>query len=111
MKTVVINVDGTAKVCDLNSLEDLQQAVGGYIEAIALGNNASAYINEEGKLRSLPLNAVATAIAHRKNSLRLNDFIVGPMVILGIPDENGNDTDIPKSLLCELMETEISLTM
>lgn len=109
MKTVVIGVDGSAKVCFLETLEDLQKAVGGYIEAIPLGSDSSAYINEEGKLRRLPLNPVATAIAHRKNSLRLNDFIVGPMVILGVPDEDGNDTDIPKSMICELMETEISL--
>lgn len=109
MKAVVISVDGTAKVCEIADYDDLNAAVGGWIEAIPLGDNASAYINEEGKLRRLPLNPVATAIAHRKHSIRLNDFIVGPMVIVGVPDREGNDTDVPQSMICELMETEITL--
>lgn len=42
------------------TLKDLQQAVGGYIEAVP-GSKARAYCNEEGLLLKLPYNVEASA--------------------------------------------------
>lgn len=40
--------------------DELQGIVGGYIEAAAIGNGLIMVMNEEGKLKGLPLNARAS---------------------------------------------------
>jgi hypothetical protein len=55
------------------TLEDLQAAVGGYIEAIP-GSHNRAFCNEEGLLRNLPLNPLASEDFHRR--------LVGDVVVL-----------------------------
>jgi len=63
------------------SLKELQGLVEGYIELIYLppGNGHNqAYVNEEGKLKGLPLNRKATEIYGRWPA----DGIVGNLVIV-----------------------------
>ncbi|HCI9488443.1 TPA: DUF3846 domain-containing protein [Raoultella ornithinolytica] len=70
------------------SLADMQQMVGGYIQAVMLNpvivHDGIRYswlvINEEGKLLSLPGNNNATLIA--KSAIRPDDYIVGNALIL-----------------------------
>lgn len=98
MRGVIIRTDGTASVEDIDtSLAGLQAIVGGYIEAVGLKcpHPATAYINEEGKLEGLMPNAAASQIAH----LMPEDFIVGQMVVLGAPDDEGNDTAVSDEVL------------
>lgn len=98
MRAVVIQPDGTATIEDADvSLSGLQAVVGGYIEAVGLKcpTPATAYINEEGKLEGLDVNLAATRIAH----LMPGDFIAGPMIVLGAPDDEGDDTPVPDEVL------------
>lgn len=98
MKAVVIQPNGWTTIEDADvSLEGLQAIVGGYIEAVGLKcpHPATAYINEEGKIEGLDANPVATRVAH----LMAGDFIAGPMIILGAPDDEGNDTPVPDRVL------------
>ena len=60
-------------------------------------------MNEEGKLRGLPVNKRASMFIHDKGArVQTHDFIVGNMVVVGAPDENGEDTDVSESLCAEL---------
>jgi hypothetical protein len=59
------------------SLEEMQQAVGGYIEMIPTKDKRMMVINEEGKMKHLPLNSVATSMV----TLFQGDFIVGDVLI------------------------------
>ena len=69
-----------------NTLEALQGAVDGYIEAVTLvPDKAVMIVNEEGKLRKLYPNIIASAIAGTQ--------IVGNALILGVDGEEF--TDIP----------------
>lgn len=43
-------------------LEWLQAAVGGYIEQVRVGPGVVLWVNEEGRLRGLPINRLATAV-------------------------------------------------
>jgi len=45
------------------SLEELQEAVGGYIERVVLPDGRPMYINEEGRCKGLPVNFLATKLA------------------------------------------------
>lgn len=55
-----------------NTLEELQAAVGGYIETVTFASDAVVICNEEGRLRGLPNNCTFLGV----------DF-VGPILIVG----------------------------
>jgi Domain of unknown function (DUF3846) len=73
----IYRTDGRIDTMDLAgrkvTLEELQDAVGGYIEAVP-GTRSRAYCNEEGLLKKLPFNMEA--------SLRFSQKLVGDVVEL-----------------------------
>jgi Domain of unknown function (DUF3846) len=100
-KGVVLFTDGTYATRTFKQLKDLQDAVGGLIEIIHLydasGNDfATAYVNEEGRLLDLPLNPFGGSLSFMLGN---NPMLVGNMVVVGIDDGDGNDTDIDEQLL------------
>lgn len=58
------------------SLEELQKLVGGYVEFLGFGNGRAFVMDEEGRLKGLPLNREATRIAARLGY----DYIVGDVL-------------------------------
>lgn len=48
------------------SLEELQSFVGGNIEIIACPHGQIMIVNEEGRLKELPVNRVASKVAQRE---------------------------------------------
>jgi hypothetical protein len=78
------------------NLEQIQQAVGGRIEALEVNINgvpATMFLNEEGKLERLPVNPAATIVA--LDVLMDGDYIAGNVVFVGGPDRRGNSTTLP----------------
>ena len=68
---------------DEPTLKAAQDFVGGYVEGIPFPNGDYLIVNEEGKLKGLPLNPEATALwkATFDNDNFItgrNDFVVGP---------------------------------
>ncbi len=68
------------------SLEDMQSGVGGYIQLVPgftkyKGDDCVAFCNEEGKLKGLPINALAT-VEWRKCAPRNWDILVGDIVVI-----------------------------
>ena len=68
-------------------LEAAQKFVGGYVEGITFPNGDYLIINEEGKLKNLPLNVEATALWRAtfkkdKYSFGYDDFVVGPAILI-----------------------------
>jgi len=76
----IIHVDGTEKeLAGKPSLEELQKAVGGYIEVAEIpGSSKILVVNEEGLLQQLPLNPSASAMALQ--------LIVGDVVLCNRAD-------------------------
>lgn len=60
-----------------NTLEDLQNCVGGFIQMVMLSETAAIICNDEGKLNGLDANRRF-----------YNDVIVGDFIIVGIDDED-----------------------
>ena len=82
----ILKINGDKEELGYNpSLSVLQAAVGGYIEGVPL-NEGYMYVNDEGKLRGLPVNAPATDL------IDFNDVIVGDVVILAV-GEGEDDED------------------
>lgn len=73
---------------DVESLEDYQNIVKGFIEGITLPQlpGTTMFINEEGKLRKMALNVRATALYD-------GDLIVGPALLVNV-DQHGESVDI-----------------
>ena len=72
---------------DEPDLKAAQDFVGGYVEGIPFPNGDYLIINEEGKLKGLPLNPEATALwkATFDNDNFItgrNDFVVGPAMLI-----------------------------
>ena len=55
----------TIKIVNISKLSTMQKIVGGYIEIIYLKDNYILIVNEEGRLRNLPINNYASFLAQR----------------------------------------------
>ena len=69
------------------NLKAAQQFVGGYVEGITFPNGDYLIVNEEGKLKNLPLNEEATKLwrATFDNDNYVTgrkDFVVGPAILI-----------------------------
>lgn len=83
----IVKTDGSKHVITPKNgkkfeLEELQEIVGGYIQAIRLSESQSMIVNENGKLYNLEHNAEASFIAHSYRAIFDNDFIVGDVAII-----------------------------
>jgi hypothetical protein len=105
MKALKIASD-TVEVVEVNGYEEIKSHLdGGWVEVLYLDDNASAYIDEEGKMKGLPYNAVATELCTRlKTGLQQGDFISGTMIVLGYALCREEDTDCPDYII-EMVET------
>ena len=68
-------------------LKGAQEFVGGYVECITFPNGDVLIVNEEGKLRGLPLNPEATTLwrstfTKDKYAFGYDDFVVGPAILI-----------------------------
>lgn len=79
-----------------DELHALQSIVGGYIECVRLTDDAAMLVDEEGVLKGLQRNEVASLIASRP--------IVGTAVIVGIEHTEDGDifTDCPAHIVQSL---------
>lgn len=91
-RTIIIKTDGSRVEKEWSdglrpSLDELQAAVGGYIEAVPhveqyKDQPAVMYCNEEGKLSGLPYNYAATALWYEAMEQVVADALVGDCIIV-----------------------------
>ena len=99
-RALIIRANGHTEVVENTGLACLQEAVGGYIEAIQLGSVAIMYVNEEGLLRediAHRHNFTATKIALQYNP-GLYHPIVGDVIICGFDPSTGEERDFPEQM-------------
>ncbi len=101
MKAVIVEPMEKPIIKDIeNSLESLQEIVGGYIQVIEPFDDAAIICNEEGKLRSLPLNR---ALKNEDGSIY--DILCGTFIISGLTEEDFGDlTDEQAEYYCQMYE-------
>lgn len=89
--------DEPIREIQVDTLEDYQAVVGGWIEPVdipALG--VTVYVNEEGLLRSLPFNNRAAFLWwFHVPEVRHRAMLVGSALVVGAPNRSGESTDIP----------------
>ncbi len=102
MKTyVVIPVNGLPErllispMSGYSEYEALRKAVGWYIEGVRTQlPGAMMYVNEEGLILGLEINRAASMFAGQP--------IVGPAVLTGLVDANGDNVSLDDDLVMEL---------
>jgi hypothetical protein len=65
--------------------DSIRDAVGGILQCVVLGNGLFMWLHDEGKLIGLPVNGGASLLWRYFHGD--TDFIVGPVVITGQPEE------------------------
>ena len=106
MKTALrINTDFTTEILDLeaDSLMQLQEAVGGLVQAIDLHDDLTLWCNEEGKLINGMLANVIGTHLYEKN-FGMTDIIMGDIVFTGGTDDEGDNLALPTAWLVQLQE-------
>lgn len=88
-----LQVKTTGEVTELDltsdSLQTLQTAVGGWVQAIDLASDLSMWCNEEGKLTGLPHNPYAQFMWDKVFGAH-TDYLVGDIVLTGGTDDEGD---------------------
>lgn len=105
MLAITLTAEGNkAEEIDLNEgesqLSTLQKAVGGYIEAVDLSDNLTMWVNEEGKLNGLPINAIATLLWEKH--FGFTDVIVGDVIFTGGTGDEGETLGLDDKVANEL---------
>ena len=106
MKTALrINTDFTTEILDLeaDSLMQLQEAVGGLVQAVDLHDDLTLWCNEEGKLINGMLANVIGTHLYEKN-FGMTDIIMGDVVFTGGTDDEGDNLALPHPWLVQLQE-------
>lgn len=101
---LVINTDGSNYKLELGerSLSQLQEVVGGYIDAVR-GDDFVGYVNDEGLLIGLDYNPVASSLFGRT--------LVGDVVIVGAfsadGEYDGADHNVPDHIVSIVQQYSI----
>lgn len=88
-------------VPNFSELGDYQEAVGGYIDVVAVNSKLDATVHDEGIYDCQP-NPMAT-LAIRGINPKSSTMLFGPVVFSGPPDREGYTTGIGDEELISLM--------
>lgn len=92
MKATLITTTNEKKSIEIKSIREVKNLVcsdfyKSPMEIINLFNNEFLIIDEEGKLKELEFNEIATEIAHDYQAIFPSDFIVGNVILINDIDE------------------------
>lgn len=92
MKAKLILYDGTENSVQFKSFVGAKNLIcmQGYkspLEIIVLNEGKCLLIDEEGKLKNLPMNEKATAIAHKNEAIYPSDWICGDVILIDDSEE------------------------
>jgi hypothetical protein len=100
MKAVRITVEGSVSEID-GEYESIKAAIDGWLEiAPTPGSPFVMLCDEEGKLKGKPFNERANTLADRFRDWE--DPLVGDVVLVGLPDREGENTDFTLDDFLEL---------
>jgi hypothetical protein len=105
-----VNTDFTTEILDLetDSLTQLQEAVGGLIQAVDLREDLTLWCNEEGKLiNGMEPNIIGTHLWEK--SFGMTDIIMGDIVLTGPSDEEGETLPLAQTWVTQVQEIASTL--
>ena len=103
-KAVIIRTNGLKEVVEFTNescYETIKEAVEGWVQCVPLGE-LDLWVNEEGKLESLPFNVTATGLW--EDIYNKTDIIVGNAVFTSGTDDEGNTLGLSDEQVKYLLE-------
>ena len=95
---ILITPTGDVTEEQVNGLEDFQQHVGGYVEALSSDDgDHTIWLNEEGKIAGLPVNSKGHRIVHELTILAPDDVIVLSLIHISEPTRLSLVSRMPSS--------------
>lgn len=100
MKAVTLKADGSIEVWDLAEQDSerytqVREAIGGgWVESVRIADDTYLMVDEDGRMKNLPLNMQATI-------LHGNDSIVGNAVLIG-DDGSGEFVGVAERWLADI---------
>ena len=94
---ITANPDATPQEVHVEGYEEIVAAIGGGLLEMLMPfprSDLTCYIDEEGKLKGLPVNPVATMMTEAV--LMPDDCIVGDMLLIGFDASTGEEIDLPE---------------
>ncbi|MGC5225174.1 DUF3846 domain-containing protein [Micromonospora sp. DT81.3] len=99
-KALKITTTGQLSFVELDDIADYWREVGGFVQAVPVGDRHQMILNEEGKYSGLAHNAVADAVTVIGcTGLAADDFIVGDVLLVGSSPNSENWSDVADSLV------------
>jgi hypothetical protein len=97
MNVILITTDGVRRKVNIETFDQARQLVCNFqynssAQIIVLTDGTFMVIDEDGKLKNLQINEIATELAHESNSIYPSDYIVGDVLV--VDDVNEFD-DLP----------------
>lgn len=94
------DTDLDMEVREVEQVEDLQSAVGGWFEPIDVHFlGLTIYVNEEGRVRRMPFNARASFLWWYHAPNQDLAMLMGDAIVVGKPNKAGDDTSVPTDLV------------
>ena len=92
MRVILITTDGKRRKVNINTFDEARQLVCNFqynssAEIIVLMDGTFMLIDEDGKLKKLEKNQIATEIAQENNSIYPSDYIAGDVLLVDDVDE------------------------
>lgn len=104
MLAITLDAEGVAKEIELtegeSQLKVLQDAVGGWVQAVDFTQDLTLWCNEEGKLNGLPINPMATFLWEKY--FGFTDVICGNVIFTGGTGEEGETLGLNEQTADEL---------
>lgn len=107
---IIIPADNSASLtaATFATLGDYQRVVGGWIEAVDIPDlGVTMYVNEEGLIRDLLYNRRATFLWRFHVPQARDARLFGDVAMVGLTDNEGENTDLPSELARRLLEPGI----
>jgi len=106
MLAITLDAEGVAKEIELtegeSQLKVLQEAVGGWVQAVDFTPDLTLWCNEEGKLQGLPINPMATFLWEKY--FGFTDVICGNVIFTGGTGDEGETLGLNEETAKELRD-------
>lgn len=102
-RALVIQPDGTTSVETVTGLNDLYRIIDcGFVEGQTAsygGSPIQVYCDEQGKIKNLPVNPLASKFGWLTGALPKDDQYAGTVMVLGVHLVSGIEKDAPEDLI------------
>jgi hypothetical protein len=91
MEAILITTDNKKKKVIINTFDEAKRLVCDYdcnssLQIVILNDGSALILDEEGKLKNLSFNEIATNLAHENNGIYPSDYIVGDVLVVELDD-------------------------